>query len=193
MASKPYNLGPFDLLVIDVFGMPELSNREVRVDETGMISFPLAGAIKVSGKPARDVEWQLVEALRANHVRNPKVTVQVKEAKSQAFTIEGEVKQPGIYPFSGRVSLLQAMALSKGVTEFAKLDDVVIFRTVGGHKYAALYNLKAIRHGQQPDPEIYANDLVMVGDSSGRKLFKDLVTLTPLFTVPIIILDKLIP
>ncbi len=64
------------------------------------------------------------------------------------------------------MTLLRAMAVAGGTTEFSKLDDVVIFRTVQGERLAALYDLNAIRHGKYADPDVYANDVVMVGDSS---------------------------
>ena len=87
----------------------------------------------------------------------------------------------------GQLSLLQAMALSGGTTEYSKLNDVVIFRTVGGQRLAALYDLKAIRHGQYPDPEVFAHDVVVVGDNTARRLFKDLLQIVPLLTGPLII------
>ncbi|MBC7042118.1 polysaccharide export protein, partial [Salmonella enterica subsp. enterica serovar Enteritidis] len=81
-----------------------------------------------------------------------------------------------LYPVNGRMTLMRAVATAKGTTEFAKLDDVVIFRTVNGQKMAALYNLKAIRQGAYDDPEVFANDVVVVGDSPARRLFKDILT-----------------
>lgn len=189
--AHPYFVGPFDKLTIDVFGIPELSGREVQVDQAGRIYFPPAGSIDVTGKIPSEVQDLLAERLRASHVRDPQVTVLVKESVSQIVTIEGEVKEPGLYPVRGHMTLLRAMALSKGVSEFAKLDDVVIFRTVKRQRYAALYNLKAIRQGAQPDPVIYANDVVVVGDSQARRLFKDILTLMPLATTPILLINNL--
>ena len=48
--SRPYYVGPFDKLVIDVYGIPELSKRDVQVDAAGKVSFPLAGVMEVAGK-----------------------------------------------------------------------------------------------------------------------------------------------
>ena len=76
----------------------------------------------------------------------------------------------------------------KGTDEFAKLDDVVVFRTVKGQSLAALYNLKAVRSGAYPDPEVFANDVVVVGDSKARRIFKDLLAVTPGLLTPLIIL-----
>lgn len=89
------------------------------------------------------------------------------------------------------MTLLQAMALAGGTSELAKLDDVVVFREVKGERYAALYNLNAIRHGVYADPEIFANDTVVVGDLKARRLFKDILTISPLLSAPVIMLDRL--
>lgn len=186
-AVRPYYVGPFDRLTIDVYGIEELSKREVQVDAAGRISFPLAGVVEVSGKTPGEIEQALAGALRASFVREPQVTVNMKEMVSQLLTVEGQVAKPGLYPVVGQLSLLQAMALSGGTTEYSKLNDVVIFRTVGGQKLAALYDLKAIRHGQYPDPEVFAHDVVVVGDNTARRLFKDLLQIVPLLTGPLII------
>jgi polysaccharide export outer membrane protein len=186
-SSRPYYVGPYDKLVVDVFGMPELSKREVQVDAGGMISFPLAGSVEVSGRTTAEIERILAERLHANYLRSPQVSVLLKENVSKLLTIEGQVNRPGLYPVVGELSLLQVMALSGGTTEFSKLDDVVIFRTVKGEKLAALYDLKAIRHGQYPDPEVFANDVVVVGDNTARRFFKDLLQVVPLLTGPLVV------
>ena len=190
--ARAYYVGPFDKLTIDVFGIPELAQRDVQVDAAGRISFPLAGVVEVSGKTPGEIEEVLAKQLRANFVRDPQVTVNLKETISQILTVEGQVTKPGVYPVVGRMSLLRAMAVAGGTTEFSKLNDVVIFRTVGGERLAALYDLDAIRHGAYADPEVFANDVVMVGDSASRRLFKDILAVVPLLTTPLIIaVDRL--
>lgn len=190
--SRSYYVGPFDRLTIGVFGIAELAQREVQVDAAGRISFPLAGVVEVSGRTPGEIEAILVNKLRGNYVRDPQITVNLKETVSQLLTIEGQVAKPGVYPVIGRMSLMRAMAVAGGTTEFSKLNDVVIFRTVGGQRLAALYDLNAIRHGAYSDPELFANDVVMVGDSPSRRLFKDVLAVVPLVTTPLIIaVDRL--
>lgn len=186
--NRPYLIGPFDKLIIDVFGIEDLSKKEVQTDAGGRISFPLAGIVEAAGKTPAEVEEILEERLRGRFVRDPQVTVNLKETVSQVVTVDGQVKEPGLYPVIGRMTLMRAVATAKGSAEFAKLDDVVIFRTVGGQKMAALYNLKAIRRGYYDDPEVFANDVVVVGDSAGRRLFKDALQIAPLLTTPLILL-----
>jgi polysaccharide biosynthesis/export protein len=184
--NRPYLIGPFDKLLIDVFGIEELSKKEVQTDAGGRISFPLAGIIEAAGRTPAEVEQIIEERLRGRFVRNPQVTVNLKETVSQVITVDGQVKEPGLYPVIGRMTLMRAVATAKGTAEFAKLDDVVVFRTVKSQKMAALYNLKAIRRGYYDDPEVYANDVVVVGDSSARRIFKDALQIVPLLTTPLI-------
>ena len=170
-----------------MFGIDELSQREVQTDASGRISFPLAGVVEAAGRTPGEIEDIIEDRLRNRFVRDPQVTVNLKETVSQVITVDGQVKEPGLYPVVGRMTLMRAVATAKGTAEFAKLDDVVIFRTVDGQQLAALYNLKAIRRGNYDDPEVFANDVVIVGDSTARRLFKDALQVVPLLTTPLII------
>ena len=185
--DRPYLIGPFDKLTINVFGIEELSKQEVQTDASGRISFPLAGVVEAAGRTPAEVEEILERKLRERFVREPQVTVNLKETVSQVVTVDGQVTEPGLYPVVGRMTLMRAVATAKGVAEYAKLDDVVVFRTVKGQRYAALYNLRAIRTGAYPDPEIFANDVVVVGDSKGRRVFKDFLQIVPLLTTPLVV------
>lgn len=185
--NSPYFVGPFDRLIIDVYGIEELSKREVQVDASGRMSFPLVGLLQVNGKTPVDIEQEMNARLRGAFIRDPQVTVNLKEVLSRIVTVEGEVKKPGLYPLMGKMTLIGAVAKAEGTTEFSRLDDVVVFRTVNGQRYAALYNLEAIRRGAYPDPEVFANDVVTVGFSTKRRFFKDLTALSgPL----ILLLDR---
>ena len=185
--SRPYVIGPSDQLSIDVFGIDELS-KNVTVDLTGQIALPLVGALKVSGMTADELTADLVARLRRAYVRNPQVTVNIVTAASQVVTVDGSVATPGIYPLVGRMSLMRAIARAAGTTEFARENYVVVFRNVDSKRYAALYDLRAIRQGMYEDPEIFSNDVIYVGDDQARRVFKDLVTAAPLITTPLIYL-----
>lgn len=185
--DRPYYVGPLDELIIDVFGIEEFSKKVVQVDASGRIAFPLVGVVEAGGKTPGEISAVIEAGLRGRYLRDPRVTINLQKTVSQVMTVEGEVREPGLYPVLGRTSLLRAIASAKGTTEYSKLDDVVIFRTVQGTNYAALYNLKAIRSGAYPDPEIFANDVVMVGESRGRRIFRDLLAVVPLLTYPLIV------
>ena len=125
-------------------------------------------------------------ALRAKYVRNPEVTVNIKTSVSQVVTIDGEVTEPGLYPVTNQMTLLRAIASAKGFSEYARADDVVILRSVGGQRMAGLYNVAAIRRGNYGDPPVYANDVIVVGDSPQRRLFRDFIALSPLIAAPLV-------
>lgn len=184
-AYRPSLIGPLDTLQIDVFNVPELS-REMQVDASGRISMPLVGTVDARGKTASELSAAIEAALRGRYVRKPDVTVNIKSSISQVVTIDGQVVEPGLYPVTNQMTLLRAIASAKGLSEFARAEDVVILRTVDGRKIAGLYNIDAIRRGAYDDPAIYANDVVMVGDSPQRRMFRDLVSLAPLLAAPLI-------
>lgn len=189
---RPVLVGPYDKLsiTIDTSGISE-PVREVEVDETGKVYVPGAGVVTVSGKSPSEVAMLLQNELRANYVRDPHVAVVLKESVSQVLTVEGEVKNPGQFPILGETTLLQAMANAKGVTEFASTDDVLVYRTVEGKRLAALYDLKKIRQGIVPDPQLYPKDIIVVGDSPTRRLLRDLASTLPLLSTPILVLNNL--
>jgi polysaccharide export outer membrane protein len=184
--NRPYLIGPFDKLTIDVFGIEEMKLLKVQTDASGRISFPLIGSIQAAGQTPAEVGTMIADRLRGRYIRNPQVTVNLDETVSQVVSVGGEVREPGLYPVIGRMTLMRAVSTAKGTAEFAKLSDVVVFRTVDGRKMAALYDLKAIQRGAYSDPEIFANDVIVVGDSPGRRLFRDILQATPLLTAPII-------
>lgn len=108
-------------------------------------------------------------------MRKPEVVVNLGEAASRRVTIEGQVKNPGLYPIQGRATLLQGMALAGGTTEFANSRLVIIFRNVGDQKMAAIYDINRIRLGMDRDPEIYPNDIIMIDDNKAKRLFGEIL------------------
>lgn len=183
-----YHIGVFDRLIVDVLGFEELNKRELQVDAAGNISLPIAGAVRVAGRTPDEVAQDIAAKMRAGHVRHPQVSVNLFQSTSQYVTVEGQVIEPGNYPLVGDMTLMRAVAAAKGPSEFAKLDDVVVFRTVDDKRMVALYSLAAIRRGYYGDPQLYAKDVVVVGDSPGRRLFTRIVAASSLITAPIIAL-----
>ena len=180
-------VGPLDTISVNVFGVSELS-REMQVDSGGRIAMPLIGAIDAGGKTAAELARDIEQQLSGRYVRDPNVTVNIISSVSQVVTVDGQVVEPGLYPVTNQMTLLRAVASARGLTEFANEDDVVILRTVKGQRVAGLYNISAIRRGLYEDPSLYANDLVVVGDSPQRRMFRDLVSLAPLLAAPVIAL-----
>lgn len=185
-ATTPYRIGPLDKLNIAVFGMPELTGM-FQTDAAGHLSMALVGEIDASNKTPKELAANIDARLRGIYVRDPQVTVNLGETTSQVFTVDGQVGQPGSYPAIGNVTLMRAVANAKGAGDYARLDDVVVFRTVEGKSLAALYNLGAIRRGLYPDPKIYANDIIIVGDSKAKRMFDKFLQIAPLLTTPLVL------
>lgn len=188
--DRPYRVGPFDILTVDVFGSEELSEKEIQVDASGRITFPLIGTLEVAGKTPGEVSDMMADRFRGRFIRDPQVTVNLKEIVSQTVTISGEVKKAGVYPIVGRMTLLRAIASAQGWTEFSKKGEVVVLRTVGEQNYAALYDVRAIEKGQYEDPEIFASDIVVVGNSRSQRIFRDFLAASPLLAPVIMLLDN---
>lgn len=184
--QRPYRIGPFDKLDISVFGVDDLK-REIQADASGRVSFPLAGTIEAGGLTPPELATEIARRLKT-YVRDPQVTVNLKDSASSVVTVDGAVREPGLYPVIGRTTLIRAIASAKGLTETADTQHAIIFRTIAGKRYAALYSIRSIREGRYDDPEIFAEDVVVVGESASRRFFRDLVAASPLLTAPIIAL-----
>lgn len=188
--ERAYRVGPFDVLNVDVFGSEELSEKEIQVDASGRITFPLIGTLEVAGKTPGEVSQMMADRFRGRFINDPQVTVNLKEIISQTVTVSGEVKRAGVYPIVGRMTLMRAIASAEGWTEFSKKGEVVVLRTVGGQDYAALYDVRAIEKGQYGDPEVFASDVVIVGNSNSRRIFRDFLAATPLLAPVVLLLDN---
>lgn len=186
-----YTIGPFDKLIIDVLGIEELADRRVTVDGSGNITLPVAGVVQLTDLSLGEATERINSQLRAGHVRNPQAAVNLEESVSDFVTIDGQVQQPGNYPIVAGMTLMRGVAAARGASEFAQLREVLIHRTVNGRQMVALYDLQAIRRGAYADPILYPNDVVLVGDSPGRRLLQQIVQISPLFVSPLIaVLDN---
>lgn len=184
LQQRSYVVGPQDRLIVDIYGAPDLS-RTAQVDASGDLALPLIGSLAVSGKTPADIARDVEGRLRGRYIRDPKATVTLDTA-NQVVTVDGQVARPGLYPVVGRMTLIRAVASAQGLTQDANTNYVVVFRQVSGVQYAALYDLRAIRNGQYADPEIYANDVVTVGQSNNRQIFQAAIQAGALLTAPIV-------
>jgi polysaccharide export outer membrane protein len=117
--SSTLQLGTGDLLDIRTFDTPELSGK-LRVDEKGQITLPIGGAVTVSGLTAEQVGVAIEERFRQRNIlRDPHVDVFVDEYSTQGVTVAGEVKTPGIYPWTGKHTVLDFLSAAGGVTPYA--------------------------------------------------------------------------
>ncbi len=124
-SSDAYVIGSQDLLTITVFDEPELSSK-YRVDTDGVITFPLIGHIVASGLTLRDLQEEIAKRLNDGFMRNAQVRVDVDQYKSQSVFVIGEVRSPGKLTMTGRMALIEALALAGSPTTAASNELVVV-------------------------------------------------------------------
>jgi polysaccharide export outer membrane protein len=183
VAPAEYLIGPLDALDISVLQEPDLSAKAAPVDAFGNVNLPLIGDIKASGKTAGQLAREVASRYSERYLKNPQVSVVVAKPVAQKVAVQGEVVQPGIYPIEGPTTLLGALSLAKGETQLAALNDVVVFRQVNGQRAGAVFDVRQIRSGQAPDPQIRSNDMVIVGYSGSRRAWRDIVSSMPLLNI----------
>lgn len=177
--SSNYRLGALDTVNVAVFQVPDLTG-DYQVDPTGDLNLPLVGRVPAQGKTVPELQAHIRQLYGAKYLQNPDVRVEIKQAVSQRLTVEGAVNQPGIYPVSGDMTLVQAVATARGPSGDALVSRVVIFRKINGQRQAAAFDLSKIRRGQMDDPAVYGNDVIVVDGSSVRRSFRDVLSSIPL-------------
>ncbi|HEX5775987.1 MAG TPA: polysaccharide biosynthesis/export family protein [Caulobacteraceae bacterium] len=182
-SQAEYVIGPLDKLSVTVFQAPDLSLKGAQVDAGGRITFPLIGQVQASGRTASQLATDISAALGKSYMQSPEVSVTVDEAASQKVTVEGAVVQPGVFNLTGPTTLLETIAMARGPDKTADLRNVAIFRTIQGKRAAAVFDLKAIRLGEAPDPTVYGNDIVVVQGSDTRGIWQELLRAAPLIGV----------
>lgn len=177
-----YKIMAEDVLTVIVYQVEDLS-RDYKVDPSGYISFPLIGRVLADGLTSEQLSQSLAERLNQRYLRNPQVSVSVKETPARNFTVDGSVNRPGVYPIVGDMSLTQAVATAQGPTQFANFHRVGIFRRVNGQRMAAAFDLGLIRTGEAEDPRVYPGDVIVMGGSTTRSAFQEILATLPILAL----------
>lgn len=173
--GKDYRVGPNDLIDIEVMDLDNLK-RTVRVNAAGAISLPLIGALSVAGLTSQELEARIADRYREKYLQNPQVSVFIKEFTTERITVEGAVTKPGIFPLTGQITLLRALALAGGFGPIANSSEVMLFRVNENRvREVAVFDVDKIRSGRSDDPVIKGDDLIVVQRDSTRTLLKDSV------------------
>jgi len=140
--DRDYRLGPEDLVEVFVWKEPDLTTT-VAVRPDGRISLPLTNELQASGQTVTELQGEITKRL-ARFIANPVVNVMVKEVKSPKISVLGEVKKPDVYKMLQKLSVLDAIALAGGFTEFAKPEKVVVIRNGSGAVQRIPVNVKKL-------------------------------------------------
>ena len=110
-----YAVGPQDVLNVRIYGEEKMSGR-IRVDNDGTLPFEYLGRVKVEGMTTAQIEAYLTKALGDGYLRNPQVSVEVVEYRSQSVFVTGEVRMPNKYSLPGNSTLMDVLTYAGSVT-----------------------------------------------------------------------------
>ncbi len=158
-AGDTYLVGLGDILEVQVWNEPDLS-RTMGVRLDGVISLPLVGDVVAVGKSIPDLT-KILEKKFAELVEEPTVTVMLVESRSRRYYLIGQIGQPGEFSLDYPISILQAIARAGGFTEWAKKDEVVVFRRHGSEEQMLKFDYDAFVKGRN----LKKNILVEAGDT----------------------------
>ena len=178
-AVVDYHIGPLDKLNITVFQVKELTVENLQVDASGQILLPLIGTLQAKGKTTAQLSNEIADKLREHFLQSPQVSVMVADTASQKVTVEGAVNDAGVFEMKGRTSLLEAVARAKGMSKAADSHRVSIVRSVDGTPHAATFDLAAISAGKARNPEVIANDVIIVDTAKSKSIWHGMVEIMP--------------
>lgn len=162
-----------DLLEITVFKVPDLT-RELRIDSRGYITYPLIGAVRAKGLKPAQLERVIAQKLEQTYMNNPQVTVVVKESVQNRVTVEGAVKKAGVFPVSGDMTVLQAIALAGGLDVKADVNNATLLRrNARGQISQQPIDIAAIREGRMQDLMLIQDDRIVVQEATYNRFTVD--------------------
>jgi polysaccharide biosynthesis/export protein len=160
--SEAYRIGKGDILEIVTWKEPDFS-RDVQVRIDGKIGFPLLDDLEAAGRTTGELEADIRESL-VEYVTYPVVSISVKDPASQKYYVMGEIARPGEYPLRKDVSILQAVALAGGFSEWADKKRVVLIRRDEDGEKSFRINYKEIVSGKKLEQNVLlrADDIILV-------------------------------
>jgi polysaccharide biosynthesis/export protein len=157
-----YRIGVEDELGISVWREPDIStNAVVRPD--GMITLPLLNDVKVTGMTTKELQDTLTERLK-EFLKEPQVTVIVRQIRSRKVYLIGEVVRPGTYQLNNPKTVLQLMAEAGGPGAYAKLGSIYVLRQQDGAQKRLPFHYKKAMSGSNAADDIVLQpgDMVVV-------------------------------
>lgn len=156
------SLGPGDAFDVRVFGEKELSG-DYQVANDGSIFFPLIGRLHVAGKDSHVVSEEIATALKQKDIlRDPHVTVRVRETMSKRFSVLGAVAKPGTLSMVPGMTIVQAISQAGGFTPLASKDETVVTRRSGGKLNRYRVVVTEITRGNADDFVVSPGDIIFV-------------------------------
>jgi polysaccharide export outer membrane protein len=156
-------LGPGDVIVIDVFNEETLKELTRQVSQDGTIDYPLIERLTVGGMNPEAVARLIAEKLvEGGFLKNPQVSVLVKEYLSKRIHVLGEVKKPGTFPYKDDLTVVQAITEAGGFTPLAKESRVSVTRKTDDGEIVFVVDVNKIISDKSPNVPLQAGDIVYV-------------------------------
>jgi protein involved in polysaccharide export with SLBB domain len=156
-------LGPGDVFEVRVYGEEDLSGT-YRVGSDGGINFPLVGKLDVANRTPTEVSDELTAGLR-NFIKQPSVSVFVKEFVSKKVYVFGQVARPGTFPYEDGMNIIQAITSAGGFGTMADQNGAFVTRTVNGKEERVEIKVKSIGEGKASNFHLQPGDIVYVPES----------------------------
>lgn len=164
-APADYVLQRGDDIEISAYNIPEL-NEAIRIRPDGKISVPLLNDVEAAGLTPRQLSDSLAAAW-AQHFRNPRVNVLVRNFANLNIFVGGEVLNPGLIPLRGDLTALQAVLQAGGLKETSRASTVTLLRTAGdGKPQSITLNVNEILSGKEADIRLRPSDVIYVPKSN---------------------------
>lgn len=163
-AQEAYILGPGDTLDIVVYGEPDLF-RTVTVKPDGAVSLALLGEVKAAGRTTTQLAADLTR-LYGKYLKQPSISVTVREFRVDRIYILGQVSRPGEYQLRPGIGIMELLANAGGPTGRADLAKVVVIR--GRTEAQQLNLLEAFATNRNPDVKLLAGDVLFVPETDKR-------------------------
>jgi polysaccharide export outer membrane protein len=130
-STKPHDnsfvIGNDDVLAVNVWKEPDVSQKAIPVRSDGKISLPLVGEVQAAGRTPLSLEQDIAARLKS-YIADAEVTVMVQQINSQKYNVLGQVAKPGAYPLTNSQTVLDAIAIAGGFRDFAKQKSIYILR-----------------------------------------------------------------
>jgi len=159
--SDTYLIQPRDTVEIKIWRYPDL-DTEVEVDQDGNINLPLLGKVPVAKLTPRQLEENLTRLWGRDYIKKPYVRVYIQKKK---FFVLGEVKSPGAYKLEGRITILKAISMAGGFTDYAAKGGIYILRGSNSESKKIDINISRIEKGKTEDIGIEPGDIVTIPQS----------------------------
>ena len=162
-ASSPgYRIGPEDMLQIAVWNNEPMS-RTIPVRPDGKISLPLLNDVTAAGLTPMELREHLMQRL-AEYMPTPEVSVIVTDVHSFKVSVIGQVPKPDRFEVKGSATVMDALAMAGGFTEYASKSRVVVIRSAGGRTERLPFDFDKMREGdpRQENFRLQPGDIVVV-------------------------------